>query len=59
MNIESLSAEQTAGQRLMIGFEGTELSQRLKFYIDTIKVGGVILFTRNITGPGQITQLCS
>jgi len=58
MDGKSLSAEQTAGQRLMIGFEGTELSPSLKFYIDTIKVGGVILFTRNITGPGQITQLC-
>jgi len=58
MYVESLSAEQAAGQRLMIGFEGTELSQRLKFYIDTLKVGGVILFTRNITSPGQITHLC-
>jgi beta-N-acetylhexosaminidase len=58
MDNESLSAEQTAGQCLMIGFEGTELSQSLKFYIDTIKVGGVILFTRNIDSPRQITHLC-
>ena len=53
MDIEMLTAEQAAGQRLMVGFEGTELSQRLKFYIDTLKVGGVILFTRNIDSPGQ------
>ena len=58
MNIESLTPEQAAGQRLMIGFEGTELSRQLKFYIDTIKVGGVILFTRNISDPEQIKQLC-
>ncbi|MEW6672979.1 MAG: beta-N-acetylhexosaminidase [Thermodesulfobacteriota bacterium] len=58
MDITSLSTEQSAGQRLMIGFEGTELSRQLKFYIDTIKVGGVILFTRNITDPEQITRLC-
>ncbi|MDF1593510.1 MAG: beta-N-acetylhexosaminidase [Desulfobacterales bacterium] len=58
MDVESLSAEQAAGQRLMVGFEGTELSQTLKFYIDTLKVGGVILFTQNIDSPGQITQLC-
>jgi len=58
MDIEMLTDEQAAGQRLMVGFEGTELSQRLKFYIDTLKVGGVILFTRNIDSPGQITHLC-
>ena len=58
MDVESLSVEQTAGQRLMVGFEGTDLSQNLKFYIDTLKVGGVILFTRNIDSPGQITHLC-
>ena len=58
MDVESLSAEQTAGQRLMVGFEGTALSQNLKFYIDTIKVGGVILFACNIDSPKQITNLC-
>ena len=53
-----LSAEQAAGQRLMIGFDGTELSTRLKFYIDTLKIGGVILFSRNIASPEQVTRLC-
>ncbi|MFC1815092.1 glycoside hydrolase family 3 N-terminal domain-containing protein [Thermodesulfobacteriota bacterium] len=58
MNIESFSAEQIAGQRLMVGFEGTGLNQDLKFYIDTIKVGGIILFSRNIDNPEQIGALC-
>jgi len=58
MDFKTLSAEQAAGQRLIVGFEGTGLSQNLKFYIGTLKVGGVILFSANIEGPGQITDLC-
>jgi len=55
---ERLSSEQKAGQRLMIGFDGTGLSQELKVYIHTFKAGGVILFARNIETPAQITELC-
>ncbi len=58
MKMTSLSAEQAAGQRLMIGFDGTELNPRLKFYIDTLKIGGVILFSRNIVSPEQVARLC-
>src|SRR6056297_2391797 len=56
--IDALSPEQLAGQRLMVGFDGTELTDGLKFQIDTLKVGGVILFARNIRSPQQIRQLC-
>ncbi|MBW2590174.1 MAG: beta-N-acetylhexosaminidase [Deltaproteobacteria bacterium] len=48
-----------AGQRLMVGFEGTKLSKELMFLIDTIKVGGVILFSGNLETPDQIKNLCS
>jgi len=58
MNISDFSAEQIAGQRLMVGFEGTGLTRELMFLIDTLKVGGIILFTRNIKNPGQIKNLC-
>jgi beta-N-acetylhexosaminidase len=58
MNISNLSSEQIAGQRIMAGFEGTELSGGLKFLIDTVKVGGVILFSGNIKTPEQIKNLC-
>jgi beta-N-acetylhexosaminidase len=58
MNISGFSLEQLAGQRIMAGFEGTELSDGLKFLIDTVKVGGVILFSGNVKTPGQIKNLC-
>jgi len=56
--IETYSNEQLAGQRLMAGFNGTTLDSNLKFLIDTLKVGGIILFARNLEGPDQIEELC-
>jgi beta-N-acetylhexosaminidase len=50
--------EQLAGQRLMIGFDGIALNSDLKFYIDTLKVGGIILFSRNIKDVQQLKDLC-
>jgi len=58
-NFGKYSLEQMAGQRLMVGFEGTKLSKELMFLIDTIKVGGVILFSGNLKTPDQIKNLCS
>ena len=53
MNIEEL-----AGQRLMVGFDGTTLNAQLKGYIRDYKVGGLIFFVRNLEEPGQIERLC-
>lgn len=58
MDVHALSPEQLAGQRLMVGFDGTRLDSALKYLIDTIKVGGIILFKRNVGPPAQIRQLC-
>lgn len=57
-SIESMTSEQLAGQRLMVGFNGTELDPNLKFMIGDLKVGGIILFSRNIESPDQIRALC-
>lgn len=59
MDINTFSLEQCAGQRLMVGFEGTGLNDELRFLIDTIKVGGIILFAQNLSNPEQIKHLCS
>jgi beta-N-acetylhexosaminidase len=59
MKITAFSDEQSAGQRLMVGFDGTELNPDLKFLIKTLHVGGIILFTRNLINPDQIKRLCS
>jgi beta-N-acetylhexosaminidase len=58
IDTNSLSDEQLAGQRLMVGFDGTGLDEDLKFLIGQIKAGGVILFSGNLEAPGQIKDLC-
>jgi beta-N-acetylhexosaminidase len=53
-----LSTEVMAGQRLIVGFDGTDFNDDLKFLIGTLQVGGLILFSRNLGLPEQIRQLC-
>ena len=48
-----------AGQRLMVGFEGTVFNPDLKFLIKDLKVGGIVLFKRNVSAPEQIKDLCA
>jgi len=57
-NLE-FKAEQKAGQRLMVGFEGTHFNSDLAFLIDTLKVGGLILFSQNIEDPDQVRDMCN
>lgn len=56
--MEAFTQKQMAGQRLMVGFDGSFLDQNLKYQIATLKVGGVILFSRNLESPEQIKMLC-
>jgi len=57
-NIKNFSIDQMAGQRLMVGFDGTALNNDLEFLIRDLKVGGIILFANNIKNPIQVTALC-
>ena len=59
MDITSFTPEQAAGQRLMAGFDGIELNAELKYLIGMLKVGGIILFSRNLIDPEQIKDLCA
>ncbi len=43
----------------MAGFYGTSLNADLRYLIDTICVGGIILFSRNIENAGQVQRLCA
>ena len=58
MTAEKLSNQQLAGQRLMVGFDGTDFNADLRFIIDELKVGGLILFAGNLATPDQICNLC-
>ena len=57
MTKTNLSPAQKAGQRLMVGFDGKALNADLKFLIRELKVGGIILFSRNLGNPDEIRQL--
>jgi len=56
--VHSLSDEQLAGQRLMVGFKGKVLDDDLRFVIREMHVGGLILFKRNVSDPSQVAELC-
>ncbi len=58
MNPDSLSTEQLAGQRLMVGFEGKRFNEDLLFLIRDLHVGGIILFSQNTETPTQVKKLC-
>lgn len=53
------SCEFMAGQRLMFGFDGTGLNPDLKEIIRDFRAGGIILFSRNVESPDQLTRLCT
>lgn len=58
MKPSELTLRQMAGQRIMAGFSGTGLDPELKYLIDTVCVGGIILFSRNIENRHQLAGLC-
>ena len=57
MQVSEFNPPQLAGQRLMVGFDGIRLNSDLRHLITTLKIGGVILFARNISGPEQLLEL--
>jgi beta-N-acetylhexosaminidase len=57
MDIHSWSEEKLAGQRLMAGFEGTRFDAELERLIADLRVGGLILFKRNVESPAQLAGL--
>ncbi|MCK5097869.1 MAG: beta-N-acetylhexosaminidase, partial [Desulfobacteraceae bacterium] len=53
----NLDIDLLAGQKMMVGFDGIEFNSDLKFLISKLKVGGLVLFTRNIESPLQLKTL--
>jgi beta-N-acetylhexosaminidase len=55
----SLEIRRQVGQLLVMGFDGTVLSQRLRTMLNTFQPGGVILFQRNLEHLEQAQALLS
>jgi len=48
-----------SGTFFFIGIRGTGLSAEERDFLDEIRPGGVILFSRNVESPGQLQALCA
>jgi beta-N-acetylhexosaminidase len=57
--MKAFSTKQLAGQRLMVGFDGPDFSDEVKYLIDRLQVGGIILFAQNVKSPEQLKELCT
>lgn len=55
--VDGLSREQKVGQLLLLGFGGTAMDGTIASFLDEMQPGGLALFTRNITDPGQTLKL--
>ena len=53
----SLDLREQVGQLLLMGFDGTECSARLRSTFSSLQPGSIILFKRNIVGAEQTWQL--
>ena len=53
----SLELRWQVGQLLIMGFDGTAMSERLRLMLATLSPGGVILFKRNIEEAAQTHRL--
>jgi beta-N-acetylhexosaminidase len=53
-----MSDEALCGRRLMVGFEGSEFHEALAAQIERLKIGGVILFSRNIPSLRVLKRFC-
>lgn len=60
-NITDLELKEKIGQMILIGFRGKEVSESSDIVkiIRNVKVGGLILYNRNISNPEQVKNLIS
>lgn len=54
-----MTLKEQIGQRLMIGFNGTTVSDELRWAIKEYKIANIILFSRNIVDAKQLKALCN
>jgi beta-N-acetylhexosaminidase len=49
--------EEMLGQNFIVGFEGKEITDEIRFYLHQIKPAGIVIYRRNIEDSAQITDL--
>lgn len=55
--IKGMSLEEKIGQLIIVGFEGKNINEEVIKFIEDLKVGGFILFSRNIDDENQTLKL--
>lgn len=55
--LSSMSIEEKVGQLFIFGFDGTTLSEEKREFLQTYKIGGVLLLSKNITNEQQLKDL--
>jgi beta-N-acetylhexosaminidase len=55
--MRDLSLEEKIGQMMVVGFHGTKTPPHIKEWLNEGKIGGIILFARNIETPEQVREL--
>lgn len=57
IKVDSMNIDEKIGQLIIAGFEGQEISDEVKSLISKYKIGGFILFARNIKDSQQTRHL--
>lgn len=57
MTIKNITLDNKIGQLFIVGFMGTEISDSIVRLIKQLKIGGVILFSRNFRDLSQLIKL--
>ncbi|WP_170075170.1 beta-N-acetylhexosaminidase [Paraclostridium dentum] len=57
--IDKMTLDEKIGQMILSGFNGTCFNKELSILINDFKVGGIILFSRNIEDSKQLKKLTS
>lgn len=55
--VKAMTDEEKVGQLLMIGIHGTEVNDDSRYMLNAYKVGGVIIFDRNMNNKEQVLKL--
>lgn len=59
LQVANMTLEEKIGQLVLVGMEGYEVNENISNLIKSYKVGGVILYGKNVRDSSQLTSLIS